>query len=269
LSHYPYRQNTVQQVTSSVLAPVVGYTVSALAKGAQATAVSTGSTITIAPGHGFTVGDKIAVWHSSALAGYSGVNTVATANATSIVMTGGAYSVAVGDLIINFGADTGTSAPNLDGGDVAMYSDATVQTQVYSVTTGTNGDYAYWYYTPLFPIWEIIRTGSTVIGVVQDVVPPLPINVSATRGDNSVTLRAGVDEEIQRWSTTLTGNKTVTLSVVGAWEGAHFRIVRSGLGAFTLNVGGLKTIASATAAFVDVHYSASASGWVLTGYGTL
>lgn len=43
--------------------------------------------------------------------------------------------------------------------------------------------------------------------------------------------------------------------------------MRAGLGAFTLDVGGLKIIPSATAAWVDVEFTGSA--WVLTGYGTL
>ena len=93
-------------------------------------------------------------------------------------------------------------------------------------------------------------------------------SVSADRGDANVTLIAGVDEGIQRIATTLTANRTVTLSTENAVEGiSRFRIVRTGLGAFTLNVGGLKTIPSATAAFVDVAFSGGA--WVLTGYGTL
>jgi hypothetical protein len=91
--------------------------------------------------------------------------------------------------------------------------------------------------------------------------------VSADRGDAAQTLTAGSDAPIQRWATTLTGNRTVTLSTTGAANGDTFRIVRTGLGAFTLDVGGLKTIPSATAAWVDVAYDGSA--WVLVGYGTL
>lgn len=41
----------------------------------------------------------------------------------------------------------------------------------------------------------------------------------------------------------------------------------TGLGAFTLDVGGLKTIANSTAAFVDVEFDGTA--WFLTGYGAL
>lgn len=91
--------------------------------------------------------------------------------------------------------------------------------------------------------------------------------VSADRGDASVTLALGADAEIQRFATTLTANRTVTLPTTNLFAGAHFRIVRTGLGSFTMDVGGLKTIASATAAFVDVHYDGSA--WRLTGYGAL
>lgn len=56
-------------------------------------------------------------------------------------------------------------------------------------------------------------------------------------------------------------------NITGAINGDRFRIVRTGLGAFTLDVGGLKTIPSATAAWADVEFTGSA--WVLTGYGTL
>jgi hypothetical protein len=91
--------------------------------------------------------------------------------------------------------------------------------------------------------------------------------VSADRGDASVTLVWEVDAPIQRAATTLTANRTYTLSATNAVNGAKFRVVRTGLGAFTLDVGGLKTIPSATAAFVDVTYDGTA--WRLTGYGTL
>lgn len=91
--------------------------------------------------------------------------------------------------------------------------------------------------------------------------------MSTDRGDTSQTLTVGTDAPTQRWATTLTANRTVTLSTTGAINGDRFRIVRTGLGAFTLDVGGLKTIPSATAAWVDVEFTGSA--WVLTGYGTL
>lgn len=104
----------------------------------------------------------------------------------------------------------------------------------------------------------------------ETVFQPISANVgtvSADRGDTSPTLTYGTDSEIQRFATALTNNRTVTLSTTAAVNGSHFRIVRTGGGAFNLDVGGLKTIAGAPSAFVDVHYNGSA--WVLTGYGLL
>lgn len=89
--------------------------------------------------------------------------------------------------------------------------------------------------------------------------------VSADRGDADVTLTANVDAPTQQFATTLTANRTVTLGA--GRNGDRFRVVRTGLGAFTLDVGGLKTIPSATAAFVDVEHDGAS--WILTGYGTL
>jgi hypothetical protein len=107
----------------------------------------------------------------------------------------------------------------------------------------------------------------TALRDVRRRFPAMPIlsSVSADRGDTDVTLTAGRDAPIQRFATTLTGNRVVTLS--GGSMGQQFRIVRTGLGSFTLDVGGLKTIASATAAFVDVTHDGTA--WRLTGYGAL
>jgi hypothetical protein len=90
---------------------------------------------------------------------------------------------------------------------------------------------------------------------------------SGDRGDASITVDVGVDEETQLFETTLTANRAVTLNSTTAYEGARFRVVRTGLGAFTLSVGGLKTIPNSTAAFVDVVYTGST--WKLAGYGTL
>lgn len=94
-----------------------------------------------------------------------------------------------------------------------------------------------------------------------------PQRIGADKGDANATLTAGTDETTQWWATTFTADRMITLSTIGAVNGDRFRIVRTGLGAFTLDVGGLKTIPSATAAWVDVEYTGSA--WVLTGYGTL
>jgi len=98
------------------------------------------------------------------------------------------------------------------------------------------------------------------------VMQALLVSMSGDRGDAAVTLTPLVDEGTQRFATTLTANRVVTLAT-GDFAGARFRVVRTGLGAFTLDVGGLKTIAASTAAFVDVQHNGTA--WFLTGYGTL
>lgn len=93
--------------------------------------------------------------------------------------------------------------------------------------------------------------------------------VSGDRGDANVALSVGNDSATQRFATALTANRTITLSTVGAWDGAWFQIVRSGLGAFTLDVGGLKTLPSGVAAYAEVQYSGPAAAWILVSYGTL
>lgn len=90
-------------------------------------------------------------------------------------------------------------------------------------------------------------------------------HIAGDRGDANVTLNADQDVPIQRFASALTANRTVTLGT--GFAGAWFRVVRSGLGAFTLDVGGLKTIPNSTAAFVEVGHDGS--GWSLTAYGVL
>src|SRR4051812_37029933 len=94
--------------------------------------------------------------------------------------------------------------------------------------------------------------------------------VSADKGDAAATLQIGDpagDSTVYRWATALTANRVVTLSNTNAQNGDYIRVVRTGLGAFTLDVGGLKTIPNSTAAFVEVMHDGTA--WRLIGYGTL
>lgn len=106
---------------------------------------------------------------------------------------------------------------------------------------------------------EAFADGALQARIVQ---PP-----SANRGDASVSLTVGADAYEQRFETALTADRTVTLSTVGARSGDRFRVVRTGLGAFTLAVGALKTIPAGTAAWVEVTYNGAS--WVLSGYGAL
>ena len=93
------------------------------------------------------------------------------------------------------------------------------------------------------------------------------IGVSADRGDTSVTLDIALDKEVQHFATALTANRTVSLPTAKVWNGAKFRIVRTGLGAGTLDVNTIKTIPANTAAFIEV--TCDGTLWYLTGYGLL
>lgn len=105
---------------------------------------------------------------------------------------------------------------------------------------------------------QYLAAGSLVIGAET---------VSADLGDADYTAQCGASPTTLYFGTTLTADRAVTLSTTNAYPGARFRITRTGLGSHTLAVGSVKTIGSATAAFVDVIYQAGA--WRLAAYGTL
>lgn len=93
---------------------------------------------------------------------------------------------------------------------------------------------------------------------------PSPIAaVSGDRGDANQTLTVGSDAQVQRWATTLTAARTVTLSTTGAVNGDTFRVVRTGVGAFGLDVGGLRTML--VPGWTEVVYDGSA--WQLSAWG--
>ena len=85
----------------------------------------------------------------------------------------------------------------------------------------------------------------------------------ASFGDANVTLTAGTTAPLSFFGVTLTANRTITLA--SGFNGAKFRVTRIAAGAFTLDVGGLKSLA--TDEWCDVQHDGSS--WVLTAYGTL
>ena len=91
--------------------------------------------------------------------------------------------------------------------------------------------------------------------------------VGADRGDAAATLVWGVDSPTQRWATTLTADRAVTLSTAGTHNGATWHIVRSAGGAFNLNVGTgpLKAMPASSWA----RFTFNGSAWMLVAYGTL
>jgi hypothetical protein len=92
--------------------------------------------------------------------------------------------------------------------------------------------------------------------------------MSGDNGDGNLTLNPG-NQEMQLFQTALTANRTITLGTTGAKRGDRFVIIRSGLGAFTLAVGALKTIPNSTAARVEVAWDANSAAWILVGYSVL
>jgi len=86
-------------------------------------------------------------------------------------------------------------------------------------------------------------------------------------GDVSPTLTSGTSKQTQVFTTAISANRTVTLSTTNAKNADTFRIVQTATAAFTIDVGGLKTIPASTPAFVDVAFYNGA--WVLVFYGIL
>ncbi|MFA4893565.1 hypothetical protein [Brevundimonas sp.] len=89
----------------------------------------------------------------------------------------------------------------------------------------------------------------------------------ADRGDAPVTLAPRSDPRLNLFKTALTANRTVSLSTVGAVKGDCFRLVRTGGGAFNLNVGSgpLKSLSSGQ--WCEATYTGTA--WELTAGGPL
>lgn len=94
--------------------------------------------------------------------------------------------------------------------------------------------------------------------------------ITADNGDASVSLTVGTSFSEQRWATTLTADRTVSLVAAGAWAGARFRIARDETagGAFSLIVSGLaQLIRLAPGQWADFEYTGTA--WIIVGFGAL
>lgn len=150
---------------SSASRPAFGgsYYVHALKPGAQVASASSGTTVTVRAGHGFSANDKFIVGTDDTL-----FRTVSVAGATSLTINQ-ALSVAQGDILVNLGADTGITGPLYDGNGVAIYSDMDYSNAVTNqrVTTDSNGRYRY--YHNGISLWELVRTSTDVTAVYQDV----------------------------------------------------------------------------------------------------
>ncbi|MCF4166466.1 DUF2793 domain-containing protein [Zavarzinia compransoris] len=84
-------------------------------------------------------------------------------------------------------------------------------------------------------------------------------------GDADFSLAALVDAPVIRHTATLTAGRGITLSTLNAAAGTRFHIVRTGGGAFPLDVGGLRALATGTWCAVEFDGAA----WRLLSYGSL
>lgn len=92
---------------------------------------------------------------------------------------------------------------------------------------------------------------------------------SGNQGDASPTINAGLDEEIIRFASTLTADRTCTVGTATAYDNARFRIWRPGVGAFNLTVtDGTLSVVLAASKWCDIVYNSAAAAWQLVGYGS-
>ncbi len=113
--------------------------------------------------------------------------------------------------------------------------------------------------------WQCSTAGSPGIWI------PISFNGAlgggaTTWGDVATTLTPQLSRQINIWITTLTADRTVTLSTSNIWPGCTFEIVRTAGGAFSLNVGAgpLKTLA--VGEWCKVTWDGF--NWRLTGFGS-
>lgn len=94
-----------------------------------------------------------------------------------------------------------------------------------------------------------------------------PVSQFTNPADADATLTPFTSAQTQVYTGTLTADRTITLSTTNAVAGMTWKIVRTGAGAFVLNVGTgpLKALAQNT--WCEVTYNGSA--WALTAYGAL
>lgn len=112
--------------------------------------------------------------------------------------------------------------------------------------------------------------GNNVAGVLYNMTGATPYriehphSISSNRGDSTVTVQAGADQETQLFGTVLTSNRTVNFSNTGAWKGARFTVLRTAAatGTPTLWVAGAQLLPGQAA---EVEYTGSA--WQLMRVG--
>ncbi|MGL4297337.1 MAG: glycosyl hydrolase family 28-related protein [Aestuariivirga sp.] len=181
----------------------------------------------------FGAGGKVCVFDGNLWQGSADLYHNYFASDKRAVVNGGGFETAT-PVVFHSGTSTGWVSFN----------------NVYSYSTAT--------------FWTGSRQGA-VSSIRQEI--PFASVVSANYGDASATLTWLQSATTNRWTSALTTDKTVTLSTTNAINGAKFRIIRTGGGAFNLNVGVGPLKALSTNQWCEVEYDGSA--WVLTAFGSL
>ncbi len=122
---------------------------------------------------------------------------------------------------------------------------------------------------PLTVNGEMAKSWANWFSRLFDSISVLTPSVSGDNGDRAVTLSAGSSATTQRFNTTLTATRAVTLSSKNAFTGAAFKIIREqgATGPFNLDVGpGLKTL-TAPGQWCVVEYAGNS--WILAASGAL
>lgn len=188
-----YAVRNAVRLTRTGTAPAFAstWTVTVYENGAIATANSTGTTITVASGHGFTTGDKLMVGTTA-----STYRTVASTSATTVVVNS-AVTATSGAFIVNLGADTGSGTPSYDGSTVSVYqySDGSGAYTQSRVTLDSQGRYGYWVDNSL-TVMELFRNSAGSPDSVQFVSVAGGGGSSAT--GNTTTSGCAVDGTVLR-----------------------------------------------------------------------
>jgi parallel beta-helix repeat protein len=93
---------------------------------------------------------------------------------------------------------------------------------------------------------------------------------SALGGTGTFTLTPGVDSPVQRQATTLTADVTVNMASSNVYDGAYFRIIRTGAGAFNMNVvTGSGTAVLTQNQYIETIFSAQAGAWIPVAKGSI
>ena len=185
---------------------------------------------------------------------------------------------------------TNASSARVQRWDTALTSNRTVTlstsnakegaTFIIVRASGATGDYTLTVDTTLATLrapgeWCQVRYDAGTSAWVVEKYGFLPsagiVAVSADKGDASATLTVGTSETTARWATTLTADRTATLSTVGAWNGAKFTIERTeaATGSYNLTVvvGSTALLRLAPGQSCNVEYTGTA--WIVTRFGDI